>query len=184
VATGVAGLSILPRYLTVPAIALTLFAGEALAGWTTLGEGAARLRRRWAGAVAAAAAVGAVFALTQAGAVGRLTTELRFIRGTHEGLAAILREPAVRAGMRCGPLTLPNYRLTPDARWILDASRREVSARSALRRERGVALFFVDRRTLLRYGFADGASPRTNVPDPGFVPAARNGRFAAYVACP
>ena len=37
VGTGVLGLSILPRYLTVPAVALCLFAGYALLGFTTLG---------------------------------------------------------------------------------------------------------------------------------------------------
>ena len=34
VGTGVLGLSILPRYLTVPAVALCLFAGYALLGFT------------------------------------------------------------------------------------------------------------------------------------------------------
>jgi hypothetical protein len=58
-----------------------------------------------------------------------------------------------------------------------------VGARSALRRERGVALFVVGEKSLRRYGFADGASPTTNVPDPGFAPIARRGRFVAYAAC-
>ena len=37
---------------------------------------------------------------------------------------------------------------------------------------------------LRRFGFAQGASTLTNVPDPGFVLVARNGRYAAYVRCP
>ena len=36
VGTGALGLSILPRYLTVPAVALCLFAGYALLGFTAL----------------------------------------------------------------------------------------------------------------------------------------------------
>ena len=55
--TGVAGLSILPRYLTVPAVSLCLFAGFALLGFTRLPPGTAR--RRWERA-AMVAAVGAV----------------------------------------------------------------------------------------------------------------------------
>ena len=79
----------------------------------------------------------------------------------------------VRAGLACGPITFPNYRLVPDTRWMLDAPRTAVGARSAQRRERGVAVFTIGRETLRRYGFADGASPLTNVPDPGFAPLVR-----------
>ena len=42
VGTGVLGLSILPRYLTVPAVALCLFAGYALLGFTELDRPPAR----------------------------------------------------------------------------------------------------------------------------------------------
>ena len=59
VGTGVLGLSILPRYLTVPAVALCLFAGYALLGFTALGAStrgaalgcAARRPRRCVGAI-------------------------------------------------------------------------------------------------------------------------------------
>jgi hypothetical protein len=47
-----------------------------------------------------------------------------------------------------------------------------------------VAMFVLGVKELKRYGFAAGASPSTNVPDPGFVPIARNRRFSAYAACP
>jgi hypothetical protein len=58
-----------------------------------------------------------------------------------------------------------------------------VGARSARRHAYGVEVFALGDRALLRFGFAQGASPRTNVPDPGYVPAARTARFAAYVRC-
>ncbi len=64
VITGAAGLSILPRYLTVPVIALTLFAGEAIAGWTTLPRGG-RERRGWGAGVVVLALIGVVFIATQ-----------------------------------------------------------------------------------------------------------------------
>ncbi len=114
----------------------------------------------------------------------RLTTELAFIAGTHDDLEAVLATRAVRDGLRCGPLTFPNYRLVPDARWLLDLPRERVGARSARERERGVAVHVLGVKTLRRYGFADGASPRTNAPRPGFVRRERRGRFVAYVSCP
>jgi hypothetical protein len=180
-ATGVAGLSVLPRYLTVPVVAVCIVAGFGVLGFTTLPDGA--LRRWWTRAAIAAAVLGAVFVAIKAPVVNRLTAELRFIRGTHADLAAILAQPPVQRGLRCGPLTFPNYRLVPDSRWILDLPASRVGARSAKRRERGVAMFVVGRKELERFGFAAGASPSTNVPDPGFVPVARNARYVAYASC-
>ena len=182
-ATGVAGLAILPRYLTVPAIALTLFAGQALAGWTGMPAGDA-VRRAWSRGVIVLAVLGAVFVVARVHIVGRLFTELRFIRATHDDLAAALRDPRVTAARRCGPVTLPNYRLVPDTRWILDAPRPAVGARSARRHDHGVALFFTTRKALRRYGFADGASASTNAPDAGYAPIARHGMVVAYASCP
>ncbi len=183
VGTGVLGLSILPRYLTVPAVALCLFAGYAVAGFTLLPAGH-RWRRAWSRAAVGAAAVGVVFLVLKLPSFGTLADELRFGRGIHDDLAALLHTPQVQAGLRCGPLTFPNYRMVPDARWMLDLPREAVGARSALRRDRGVAVFTIGRDTLRRYGFADGASPLTNVPDPGFAPITRVRRLSAYSACP
>jgi hypothetical protein len=181
VATGLAGLSVLPRYLTVPVVAVCLVAGYGVLGFTTLPHGPLRLA--WSRAALAAAVVGVAFVAIKSPAVGTLRGELRFIKGSHDDLVAILDAPAVRRDMRCGPLTYPNYRLVPDTRWLLDLPARRVGARSARRRKRGVAMFVLGTKELKRYGFAAGASPSTNVPDPGFAPIAHNGRFAAYAAC-
>lgn len=180
-ATGLAGLSVLPRYLTVPVVAVCLLAGYGVLGFTTLEPG--RVRRIWSRAAIGAAVVGLVFVAFKAPVVNRLVAELRFIRATHTDLHAILHDPVVQRSMRCGPLTFPNYRLVPDARWMLDLPRGRVGARSAQRRTRGVAIFVIGRKELERFGFAAGASPTTNAPDPGFVPIARNARYAAYAAC-
>jgi hypothetical protein len=181
VATGVAGLSVLPRYLTVPVVAVCIVAGYGVLGFTTLAPGA--LREWWRRAAIAAAVLGAVFVVLKAPVVNRLVAELRFIKGTHGELRSILDDPAVRRDMRCGPLTFPNYRLVPDARWMLDLPAGRVGARSAQRRERGVAIFLVGTKELERFGFAAGASPSTNAPDPGFASIARNARYAAYASC-
>ncbi len=180
--TGVLGLSILPRYLTVPAVALCLFAGYAVAGFTLLPAGD-RWRRPWSRAAVGALALGVVFLVIKLPSFGTLADELRFGRQMHDDLQSLLAAPEVRAGMRCGPITFPNYRLVPDTRWMLDAPRSAVGARSAKRRDSGVAVFTVGRETLRRYGFADGASPLTNVPDPGFAPIVRVPRLSAYAAC-
>jgi hypothetical protein len=169
-ATSAAGLSVLPRYLTVPAVVLCL-----PAGW---------LVTRSRALLAAAVVAGLAFVVVRADAFDRLATELRFIRSTHDGLTAVLRTPEVRAGRACGPVTLPNYRLVPDARWILDANQKQVGSRSARPRDSGVALLLVGEKLLRRYGFADGASPKTNAPPEGFVRGPRRGGFTAYVSCP
>ena len=182
--TGLAGLSILPRYLTVPAIGLCLLAGYGLLGFTTLQRGsparrtvdarggrARRARDRLRGG-----------ARPRGRAPGRRAAPSSAARTTTWSPSSL--RPRCGAASRCGPLTFPNYRLVPDARWILDLPRERVGARSALRRTSGAALFVIGEKSLRRYGFADGASPSTNAPDPGFVPVARRGRFVAYAACP
>jgi hypothetical protein len=179
--TGLAGLSVLPRYLTVPVVALCLVAAYGVLGFTTLEPGP--LRRAWSRAAIGAAVVGVAFVAIRSPAVGTLRGELRFIKGSHDDLVAILHAPAVQRDMGCGPITFPTYRVVPDTRWLLDLPARRVGARSARRRSRGVAMFVLGEKELRRFGFAAGASPSTNVPDPGFVPIARNRRFSAYAAC-
>jgi hypothetical protein len=181
VGTGVAGLSVLPRYLTVPVVGVCLLAAYGVLGFTTLEPGP--LRRAWSRAALGAVVVGAAFVVVKAPVVNTLRTELRFIKGSHDDLVAILHAPPVQRGLRCGPITFPNYRLVPDTRWLLDLPASRVGARSARRRSRGVAMFVLGEKELERYGFAAGASASTNVPDPGFVPIARNKRFSAYAAC-
>ena len=181
VGTGVAGLSILPRYLTVPAVALCVFAGFALAGFTTLDSGV--WRERWRRASIAAAAFGLVVLVVLAPSIANVREEVRFIRASHDALVELLDRAEVRAARDCGPLTFPNYRLVPDARWHLDAPERAVRARSDARAERGVAIFPLTAKGLRRFGFADGADPTTTIPDPGFERIAANRRFSAYAAC-
>ena len=168
-ATGLAGLSVLPRYLTIPVVAVCLVAGYGVLGFTTLPAGRVR-RAVVARGDRARPRSALVFVAIKAPVVGTLRGELRFIRGSHDDLVAILHAPAVQRDLRCGPLTFPNYRLVPDSRWLLDLPARRVGARSARRRTRGVAMFVLGAKELKRYGFAAGASPSTNVPDPGFVP--------------
>jgi hypothetical protein len=180
VAAGAAGLSLIPRYLTVPVIALMLLAGYGVLGFRDLAP--SPLRTWWRRGAIAAAVLGVAFVVLRADVFARLTEELRFVEDVDRELVAIADDPRVREALRCGPITLPTYRLVPDLRWHLD-DEVVVGARSARRRTQGVALFAHGPKTLRRVGFADGTSPLVNVPDPGFVPIARNDRFSAYAAC-
>jgi hypothetical protein len=180
VGTGALGLSILPRYLTVPAVSLCLFAGYALVGFTSLAPDHP-WRRRWAQGSAAAVLVGAIALVFLAPSLSNVREEVRFIRSTHDSLIATLDDPAVRSGLRCGPLTFPTYRLVPDAKWHLEDA--VIGARSARRRSRGVEVFALGQKALKRYGFAAGTSPSVNVPSPGFRFVARHGVLSASVRC-
>jgi len=181
-ATGIAGLAIVPRYLTVPALGLCLFAGYALLGFTTLERGS-RARRRWAAAAGAGAVVGAAVLVVIAPSVGRVTRELRFTRDTHRDFVALLRTPQARASLACGPLQFPTRRLVPDARWVLHLRPARVVARSQRQPAYGVALYPLGVRAVRRFGFADGAKAITMVPDPRYARADRERYFVAYVRC-
>lgn len=183
VASGLVGLSLLPRYLTVPAVTLTLFAGLALAGWTLLPEGESR-RWRWAVVAAAVVVLGVLYAGLRMNVAGKVHRELAFVTGIHDDLVATLNDPQVRTGLGCGPLSTPNFRLVPDARWLLDAPASGVVARSQERPRRGVALVFTGDRAAARYGRAAGVEEKTNRADPGFRRVARHGAITAYVSCP
>ena len=189
VATGIAGLSIIQRYLTVPAVALCVLAGYAVLGFTTLEPGV--WRTRWRAAAAGAFVLGVVFLAVKASSFAGLRSELRFIGSTHDELRALLEQPRVRDAMRCGPLTFPTYRLVPDARWMLDVPASRVRSRAEDPRPGGADVYIGDTFTAdaakfeRRFGRADGVSRDTNT-SPAGTPAARSGPFTIYVMrrCP
>ena len=184
VAIGLAGLSLIPRYLTVPAVALCVLAGYAVMGFATLEPGVERTR--WRRAALGALAVGVVFLIVKAGSFGALRSELRFIERTHDELSGLVDAPGVRDGLHCGALTFPTYRLVPDARWLLDASADEVRTRAgpdgSVRSGGGVAVYVVgDEKFERRFGRADGVARATNRTPAG--PVSRHGPFAVYGVC-
>lgn len=179
VATGIAGLSIIQRYLTVPAVALCVLAGYAVLGFTTLPSGPARAR--WRAAAGGALVLGVLFLAVKASSFAGLRSELRFIGATHDELRALLASAAVRDGARCGPITFPTYRLVPDARWMLDAPASRVRSRAEDPRPGAVAVYIAgDEKFERRFGRADGVRRATNELPAG-KPALRSGPFVVFV---
>jgi hypothetical protein len=186
---GLAGLSIINRYLLVPSLMIMIFASVALGGWSMLRPGA--VQWIWAGTAVLMVLAGVLY--TTAHLKSRVFTENLTFRGdSHRALVRLLDEPKVRAALRCGPLSLPNHKLIPEARWILNAGEHRVLARSdpkSIRRTRsGVALFTVDRTAFVIEQLADPTVPhavvdRMLIPRSDFEPLAANAYFSVYARC-
>jgi hypothetical protein len=188
VLVGLAGLSVIDRYLLVPSLVVMVFAAVALGGWTMLQAG--RVQKLWAVASALLVVYGVVFTVTRVN-FSTFTNELIFRGDSHASLKALLNNPKVRAGMRCGPVSTPNHKLIPDSRWILNAPVTKVIARSdatqRARIHRGVAIYATNRLSLLRSGFTAGVeTPQdtaNNIPMAGFTWVAATAYYGAYVRC-
>jgi hypothetical protein len=181
---GLAGASAIERYLAVAAVALLVFAGVALGGFTMLERSA--VRRWWGIAAGAAVLFGIVFTAFHLN-LGRFDAELSFRGDAHTDLERVLADPRVRAGLRCGPLTLPNHKLVPDSRWIADLPNDRVIARAdpkARQPRRGVGIYVTSRFALFKQAFTSPTdSVLIQVPPPGFE-RVKVGRFySAYVSC-
>jgi hypothetical protein len=186
---GLAGLSVIDRYLLVPSLMVMVFASVTLGGWTMLREGAL-VRRAWAVGAVLVVVYGVVFTISRVN-LSTFTSELKFRGESHASLVRLLAQPAVRAGRRCGPIFTPNHKLIPDTRWILDARADRVLARSdpatAGKLTRGVALLATNRTSLLRNGLTQGidtpADTADNLPPAGFRRAGASTFYGAYVRC-
>ena len=209
IAIGVAGASVIERYLAVPALALMVLAAVAIGGWTMLLPG--RLRTGWMVGAVLIVVLGVGYTATRLN-LSRFDNELRFRGQAHDDLTEVLNDPKVKAGLRCGPLTGPNHKIVPDARWIAglgdgdgararvdradrapeaDARRRSARARSAPRPRTSrcrSANGRGDRRHQplrdLQARLADASDDaRIQVPPPGFKRVKTTRFYAAYVRC-
>ena len=199
---GLGGFSVIDRYLLVSSMMIMVFCAVALAGWTMLEKGS-RLRTIWAVAALALVLYGAIFTATRVN-LSRLENELAFRGDSHAALHDVLDEPAVRAGMRCGPVNVPNHKLVPDVRWMLDLPDGGVLARSeALREPRtaaerrqvervgrriadgGVQIIPHERIALFRHALVEETDdPATVLPLAGYQRVAVSDYYSAYVRCP
>ena len=202
VLVGLGGFSVIDRYLLVASLMVMVFCAVALAGWTMLEPGS-RLRRVWAVAAALLVIYGAIFTATRVN-LSRLDNELAFRGASHRALHDVLDQPAVRRGLACGPVNVPNHKLIPDVRWIEDLPDGRVLARSEgiykgadparrasaarVRREiaaGGVQLIPHQRTALFKQALVeDTDDPATVLPLPGYVRAGVSSYYSAYVRCP
>jgi hypothetical protein len=186
VLVGIAGLSIINRYLLVPSLMVMVFAAVALGGWSMLDPG--RMRTAWIGTAAAFVVFGIVFTATHV-TLTNFDAELGFRKHYHSALEAIIDNPTVRSAVRrCGPVSTPNHKLIPDVRWLAKLSSSQVIARGdprqAQRIRSGVAIYVVGRYALLRQALVtDADNPRDQVPMPGFDRIATSRYYSAYVRC-
>jgi hypothetical protein len=182
---GLAGLSVIDRYLLVPSLCVMVFAAVFIAGWTML-EPRTGWRRLWATGAAALLIFGVVFTATRVN-LTQLRNELRFRGDAHVALEQVLRDPEVARALRCGPVYVPNHKLIPDVRWILDRSRSGVLARSSAdvgEPRRGVTILVHNRPAIFLQAFVtDNDETADNLPPAGFERAATSQYYAAYVRC-
>jgi len=186
---GLAGLSVIDRYLLVPSLMVMVFAAVALGGWSMLRSGV-RLRPAWGAAAGALVIFGVVYTLSHV-TLSSFDQELRFRGDSHRSLEALLANPRVRAAMKCGPVSVPNHKLVPDTRWVLNAGVNEVIPRSdpkeKARARRGVAILTTNRLSLLRQGFDPDDTSNQAIaevlPPPGFKWIAATAYYGAYARC-
>ena len=87
--------------------------------------------------------------------------------------------------MECGPLTLPNHKLVPDARYVADLPFARVRERvQDPRQAGGVAIVVVGRYAVFKYAWTNEFDPAdVQLPPDGFNLVARTDDYAAYVRC-
>jgi hypothetical protein len=197
VAEGAVGASVVDRYLIGSAVALLPFCAVTVGGWAMLEPGS-WIRRAWIlAALALVAYGGASVANTLSLSSLRLT--LAEHEDFHEGLAAALQSPVVKAELhRCPLVSLPDNKLIPDARWILDSvGQRNIVARSQARADVERGDHAIDDR--LRAGsvavyplgdavFVDaivdvGDDPQDQIPPRGFRRIYTSRFYAVYGNC-
>lgn len=197
VAQGAAGASVIDRYMLGASALLLPFCALAIGGWSLLEPGA-WLRRGWMAAGAALVVYGALAAASVT-SLDNARTTLAYHDDFHEGLAAALHAPAVRAELaRCPLVSLPDNKLIPDARWILDTTgQRDIVARSEARADAEKGAYTLRQRiarasvavyplgaAVFQEAIVDvGDDPLDQVPLPGFRRIYTSRYYAVYGNC-
>jgi hypothetical protein len=197
VAEGAVGASVIDRYLMGAATMLLPFCAVTVGGWAMLEPGSA-LRRVWI-AGAAALVIYGVADVAHTFSLSGLRTTLAEHEDFHVGLADALADPAVKAQLkRCPLLSLPDNKLIPDARWILNTTgQRNIVARSQARadadkgsptledriRAGSVAVYPLGSAVFVEAIADVGDDPRDQVPLTGFKRIYTSRYYAVYGNC-
>src|SRR5271167_390978 len=197
VAEGAVGASVIDRYMMGAAAVLLLFCAVALGGWAMLLPGST-LRRVWMAGAAVLLVYGVISVATTL-SLSSLRTTLAYHEDFHKGLAVALANPGVKAQLRRCPLvSLPNNKLIPDARWILDSfGQRDIVARSQARadaakgahaledriRRGSVAVYPLGGAVFFEAIVDVGDDPRDQIPLGGFRRIYTSRYYAVYANC-
>jgi hypothetical protein len=196
-AEGALGASVVDRYLLGAATLLLPFCAVSIGGWSMLRPGAA-LRRVWIVGAAALFVFGAATAASTV-SLSSLRQTLAYHEDFHKGLATALADPRVKAQLRrCPLLSLPNNKLIPDARWILDTvGQHNIVARSQARadvskgahtlenriRRGSVAVYPLGSAVFVEAIVDVGDDPRDQVPLAHFRRIYSSRYYAVYANC-
>jgi hypothetical protein len=194
---GAVGASVIDRYLMGFAALALVFCAVALGGWSMLEPGST-LRRLWMAAAAVLVLYGGYSAANTL-SLGSLRNTLAYHEEFHQGLALALKAPAVKAELRrCPLLSLPDNKLIPDARWILDTTgQQDIVARSQARADAAKGSHELQRRiehgsvavyplgaAVFFEAIVDvGDDPSDQVPLPGFRRIFTSQYYAVYANC-
>jgi Dolichyl-phosphate-mannose-protein mannosyltransferase len=194
---GAGGASVIDRYMLGGATVLLLFCAVFIGGWSML-EAGSRIRRVWIAGAAALVLYGTFSAATTL-SLTSLQATLYDHEEFHRALATALASPQVERELkRCPLLSLPNNKLIPDARWILDSvGQQDIVARSQARADVGagshaladrlaagsVAVYPLGSAVFVEAIVDVGDDPRDQVPLDGFKRIYTSRYYAVYGNC-
>ena len=185
---GIAGLSVIERYLIVAALALLVFAAVAFGGFTMLRPGALCADRGWS-ARSRSCSPASLFTATRVNLDARSATSCSSAATPTPRSSDVLHDPAVqrRAALRPADAAQPQAR----ARLALDRrpAVREGRARAPTRRwgqTRGAAsrIYVTSRFAIFKHACTNADDPADiQVPPAGAARVAANAYYSAYVRC-
>lgn len=184
----VGGLSVIPRYMILPALMVLFFAGVALGGFSIVSS--PKVRIVWI-VVAVVVVIASAVLTLQRSNYAPVIADLRFRGEAQRALTSLLNEPKFRAAVACGPVLTPNHRMVPGVRWQLDLPSDRVIARTDLKQaagvRTGVAILANNRSVLIRQGLdydqPTSADTLRSLPPAGYSRIATNRYFSAWARC-
>jgi hypothetical protein len=188
-----AGLSAIPRYLTVPSLLLTMCVAVALTGWTVA-------RERWlkiAAIVVAVISVAAIVRQLPQLNKDRATIERQatFVSEQHHDLFAVLDDPRVvplYQDRSCWPITTPTHSAIPVVRYETGLPKRAMVASIQQKNPPKYGLLLIGKtfqfepgsgRRALGTKHSASAKWWSNVKLGSFHPVAKKGRWSVWARC-
>jgi hypothetical protein len=187
-----AGLSVIPRYMQIPSLLLSLCVAVALGGWTLIGSGRART-------VAIGVAVVSVLvvgwrAYYYVQDYEKLADQARFVEAQHTGLKDVLDAPrAVELLQHCTPITVPTHSAIPVIRYETGLPKEALEASIGQKRAPRAGVLLIGDT----FNFEPSAARATNSDPksssrrrwsnkvlPGFERRGRSPTWAVYARCP